>query len=318
MPSYTRLKGIVDINEVTFSDMVEDNLIDFFNWGMLCIGGFGSVQVGSSGEASRLAPVKHPDYLDGQVWQGFRQDWVWETGIEYSIQPIPVTGVWVNGTFYSGNTTGVYKHHVNYPLGQIVFDTPIAYTGGTTVETSYSYRLYTFQSSDSEWFRAVMFQSFRVDDSQFLQFGSGVWNVLAQDRVQLPAVVVEVVPRRQVSGFELGGTSTVQQDILFHIFSETPWHRKKMIDVITFQKDKTIPLYDENKVAAADRYPLDYGGSIASGALTFPDMVKPTGQGGFYWRGGTFLQVGSQETISTPPLYQAVVRTTFEVNLLIV
>lgn len=323
MPSYTRLKGVTDIAQSTLCDQLESNIIQFFNWGMLCIGGFGNVVIGSAsgaygGDMSRLRSVSDPNYINGQVWEGFRQDWVWESGIEYPIQPIQVSGVYVNNVFYPIDSTGVYSHHVNYPLGRVTFDNPLPTDGSVTVQANYSYRLFTFQSSDQNWFRQVMFESFRVDKSDFLQFGSGVWNVLAQDRVQLPAVVIDVIPRRSMYGYELGGTVQVHQDILFHMFSENPYDRKSMLDYITYQKDKTIPLFDKNLVAAANAYPLDYNGSIASGAMCFPDLVKPTGQGGFFWRGGTFVNMNSQETISTPPLYQAVVRCTFEVNLLIV
>jgi hypothetical protein len=319
MPSYTRLKGINDISESTLCDQLESNLMTFFNWGMLCIGAFGSVDLGASGvyggDMSRLRAVTDPNYQNGQVWEAFRQDWVWESGVEYPIQPTQVSGVYVNGAFQPLGATGVYSHHVNYPFGRVVFDNPIPVTA--LVQAEYSYRLYSFQSADATWFRQVMFESFRVDDSQFLQYGSGVFNVLAQDRVQLPAVVVEVVPRRQMFGYELGGTQTVHQDILFHIFSENPFDRKTMMDIISYQKDKTIPLFDKNKMTQANAFPIDYNGSITPDAKCFPDLVKPSGQGGFFWRGGTFLQMGTQETISAPPLYQAVVRSTFEINLLL-
>jgi hypothetical protein len=323
MPSYTRLKGVTDVSQSTLCDQLESNIIEFFNWGMLCIGGFNNVQIGAAsgaygGDMSRLRPVSDPNYINGQVWEGFRQDWVWQSGIEYVVQPIPVSGVYINSVFYPLNTTGVYSHHINYPLGRVTFDNPLPTDGSAVVQANYSYRLYTFQTSDQNWFRQVMFESFRVDKSDFLQFGSGVWNVLAQDRVQLPAVVVDVIPRRSMYGYELGGTVQVHQDILFHIFTENPYDRKSMLDYITYQKDKTIPLFDKNLMSAANAFPLDYNGSIASGAMCFPDLVKPTGQGGFFWRGGAFVNMNSQETISTPPLYQAVIRCTFEVNLLIV
>jgi hypothetical protein len=322
MPTYSRLKGISDISESTLSDQLQSNMIEFFNWGMLCIGAFGNVQANASGvypynaDMSRLVPINDRNYLTGQVWQGGRQDWVWESGVEYPIQPIQVSGVWINNVFYNINTTGTYAHTVDYPQGRIIFDNPLNLTDD--VHTSFAYRLYTFQSDDKQWFKQVMFNSLRVDDPQFIQFGSGVWDVLAINRVQLPAVVVEIVPRRQMFGFELGGTTTIHQDILFHIFTENPYDRKTITDIISYQKDKTLPLFDKNLIAKANAFPLTSNGSIASGAKCFPDLVKPTGQGGYYWKYGTFMQMGIQDSISNPPLYQAVVRSTFEVNLLLV
>jgi hypothetical protein len=320
MASFTRLKGITDIDDVTLCEQLETNMIEFFNWGLLGVGGFGNVRLNlgtaTGGDMSRLRPVSDPYYVDGQVWEGFRQDWVWESGVEYSVQPIQISGVYINNTFYPGNTTGTYAHHVDYPHGRIVFNNPLPYQT-SIIQAEYSYRLYSFQSADQPWFRKIMFESFRIDDSQFLQFGSGVWNILAESRVQLPVVVVEAVPRRQMYGYELGGTTQIHQDVLFHIFSETPYHRKTMMDVVSYQKDKTIPLFDKNLMATNNAWPLAWNGSIAPGAKCFPDLITPTGQGGFYWRGLTFVQMGIQETISTPPLYQAVVRATVEVNLLL-
>lgn len=319
MASNITLKGISDIGQSTLCDQLESNLIEFFNWGLLCIGGFGNAAIGNSGafggDTSRLRPVSDPAYVDGQVWEGFRQDWVWESGISYPIQPIQISGVYVNNQFYPLSTTGIYSHHINYPLGRVTFDNPLPIT--SVVQANYSYRLYTIQSSDQQWFRQVMFESFRVDNSDFLQYGSGVWNVLAQQRVQLPAVIVDVVPRRNMFGYELGGTTTIHQDILFHIFSETPSDRKTAMDIISYQKDKTIPLFDKNLMVAQNAFPLDYTGGLASGARSYPDLVKPTGWGGFYWNYATFQQMGMQESISMPPLYQAVVRATMEINLLL-
>jgi hypothetical protein len=320
MPTYTRLKGIQNINDSTLCDQLESNLIEFFNWGLLCIGGFANAATGVvgvvGGDVSRLRPVIDPGYTDGQVWEGFRQNWVWESGIEYPVQPVQVSGVYVNGMFYPSNSVGQYAHHVNYPWGRIVFDTALPLT--SVVQANYSYRLFTIQSSDQQWFRQVMFESFRVDNSDFLQYGSGVWNVLAENRVQLPAIIVDVIPRRNIFGYELGGTSTIQQDVLFHIFTEDPSNRKLLMDIISYQKDKTIPLFDKNAMAAQNRFPLDYNGAIAPGALTYPALVQPIGQGGFYWNHGTtFLNMGMQETISMPPLYQAVVRATMEINMLL-
>jgi hypothetical protein len=69
MPSYTRLKGINDISESTLCDQLESNLMTFFNWGMLCIGAFGSVDLGASGvyggDMSRLRAVTDPNYQNG-------------------------------------------------------------------------------------------------------------------------------------------------------------------------------------------------------------------------------------------------------------
>ncbi len=159
-----------------------------------------------------------------------------------------------------------------------------------------------------------MFNSYRVDDPQFTQFGSGVWAVLSQNRIQLPAVIVETVPRRTFTPMQLGGGQWVKTDVLFHILAETTWDRDKLMDIISFQKEKTLLSFDKNAMTDANRFPLDYQGSIASGAMVYPDLVKMSGDGGFYWKKIFVKDMLTQESSSLPPLFRAVVRGTFEID----
>lgn len=314
MPTYTKLKGITDISESTLCDQLETNLIEFFNWGMLGIGAFFNVV--TDFDESRLRPVKDPSLpstASTRIWEPARNDIVWESGVEYGMQPISISGVYVNGTFYSKATVGPYSHYVDYTNGRVVFNNSIPKDANVRME--YSYRYFHFTSADSKWFRQLMFESFRVDDSQFLQYGSGVWSILSQNRVQLPAVVVETVPRRRFEGYQLGGGHKIHQDILFHIFTENPWDRKTILDIITFQKDKSIRGFDKNLIASADRWMFNEDGALSSNAVTYPQLVAPTGDGGFFWKKILFSDMASQESISLPPLHQAVVRGTFEVIL---
>lgn len=303
-PTYTVLKGISDISEYTLCDQLESNIIEFFNWSLLNIGAFFNSPLSSP--ESRLRSVTHPLYTDGQAWEPFRSDIVWESGISYQIQPIAISGVYINGTFYSKNSVGTYAHHLDYTSGRLIFDSPLP--TNSNVQLEYSHRYFHFTSADSPWFREVMFQSFRVDDSQFTQVGSGAWSVLSENRVQLPSVVVETVPRRTFQGYQLGGGQIVKQDILFHIFTENPWDRKKLLDIISYQKDVTLRSFDKNLVARDDRFAFTETGALSNNALTYPQLIET-----YLWKNILFDNVTSQETISLPPLYQAVVRGTFEV-----
>lgn len=311
MPTYTKLKGINDISESTLCDQLEANLIEFFNWGLLGIGAFFNVTTNLT--ESTLRVTEEPRFAKGKVWEPFRNDIIWESGVEYSFQPISISGVYVNNVFYPSSTTGAYSHYVDYNRGRVIFNTAIS--PSSTVKLEYSYRYFHFTNADVNWFRQVMFESFRIDNNQFFQYGSGVWNVLGENRVQLPAVVVEAVPRRSFQGYQLGGGQEVKQDILFHIFTENPWDRKTILDIISYQNEKTIKGFDKNLVAANNKFVFNDNGSLASGALTYPQIVAPTGEGGCFWKNITFAGVTTQETISMPPLYQAVVRGTFEVIL---
>jgi hypothetical protein len=304
MATYTKLKGVTDIGDSLLNDQLESNLIAFFDWGLINVGAFFNTVLAD--DKSRLRPIDDPRYVAGTMWEPYRNNIVWETGIEYKQQPIRISGVYVNNAFYPTSTTGVYSHYFDYEQGRLVFNNPVS--TNSVVKMEYTARYFNFTTADAPWFRQVMFNSFRVDDNQFLQFGSGVWSVLGQNRVQLPAVVVECVPKRTFEGYQIGGGQIIKQDILYHIFTENPWDRKTVLDIISYQNMKTIHSFDNNLLAEQNKFPFDDNGALVSGALTYPEMV-----GTYYWKTIFFNGMSSQESISAPPLYQAVVRSTCEI-----
>lgn len=307
----TYLKGIRDISESTLCDQLEANLIEYFNWGLLGIGAFFNVRI--TDDESQLRITEDPLFVKGRVWEPFRNDIVWESGVLYGLQPIGISGVYVNGTFRPTSSSGTYAHYVDYARGRVVFNT--ALPANSEVKMEYTYRYFHWTSADVPWFRQLMFDSLRVDNNQFLQYGSGAYAILGQNRVQLPAVVVEVIPRRVMEGYQIGGGQKVKQDILFHIFTENPWDRKTLLDVITYQNNETIYTFDKNLIAQQERFAFTETGALASGALTYPRLIAPTGEGGFYWKKLTFEKISTQESINMPPLFQGVVRGTFEIVL---
>ncbi len=113
---------------------------------------------------------------------------------------------------------------------------------------------------------------------------------------------------------ELGGGQWVRQDVLFHILAETTWDRDKLFDIITYQKDRTILAFDKNAMVTADKFPLDYQGSLVSGAMMYPDLIKLPSDGGFFWKKMFVKDMQSQDSPSIPPLYRAAVRGTFEID----
>lgn len=315
MADFTSLKGFANYGESLTSDILGLSLISFFQWGLLGKGAFTNINLPSSGayggQASVLRLANDPRYNAGQVWEGFRQDWVWETGVEYAYQPINFSGVWVNGAYQPLNGTGTFAHTVNYPLGRVIFQTPIP--ASSVVQAEYSYRNVHISPADTAWFQAIQFNSFRIDDSQFLQQGSGAWNVLAENRVQLPAIVVEPLTHiRRLEGYELGSMTRIHhQDVVFSIFAETTSDRNKLHDIIINQWPKRIYGIDKNRLLADDKFPLDYNGNRVSGALMYPSLVAETGIGGYRWGLIEFERMHSDEGERTPRLMSSYVRTTF-------
>ena len=84
------------------------------------------------------------------------------------------------------------------------------------------------------------------------------------------------------------------------------------MDILSVQQDKSIYLFDTNKVAEDQKYPLDYRGMLASGnPLMYPNLVAASG---YRWRECRFSNsVLSEVESPSPNLHEAVVRTTFEV-----
>ncbi len=304
----TQFKSVDSIGKRFLMNELETNLKMFLDWSFLQIGGFYNVSIPTSGQYggdfSTLRPVQDKQFTDGQVWEGARKEWVWESDLDYSIQPNAVTGVVVNGV---ASASGYY---VNHPLGRIVFTTPISTS--STVKTSYAYRgIQVYKSDDAAWFRQLQYSSYRPDDTtQFQQIGKGEWNIGGQQRVQLPAIIIECVPRAFSTPFELGnGLLQVRnQDVIFHIVAENGFDRNQLTDILGLQQDLNMILYDTDDVIASGDYPLNYQGSLTAADWTYPDLVTLHPWEKARWRSVVTSEVESP----SPLLYEASVRVTFE------
>jgi len=310
---YTKLnKHVTQIGKTLLTSQLESNLKTYFDWGLLGVGSFSNVSIPTSGAYGgtfdKLRLVDDPSYTLGQVWEGPRKDWVWETGVDYDTQPNVLTGVYVNGTFY-GTGDATYGHHYNYPLGRVVFDNAV--TENSTVQVDYAYRnVQVYIADQAPWWDELQYDSFRVDDPTLYDVGSGNWQILANNRVQLPAVVIEAVPRRTLQPYELGTVGNwVYQDVLFHILSESRWWRNQLIDVISLEKDRTIWLYDNNTVASATGYPLDYRGMRSSQAIMYPELVESYR----YKMARYYNMVVTEMSSPNSRFHRGTVRATFEV-----
>ena len=321
---HTKLKGITHVGNSQFTTILENNLKAFVDWGLLGIGAWFDVTIPTSGAYGgsfhKLRLVDDPSYTAGQVWETPRKDIVWESGVSYQsatgVQPIQISGVFVGGIAKEniyGTGDATYGHYVDYPLGRVVFDSAISTS--SDVYMNYSYRwVQTYIADKAPWWQELQYRSFRVDGSHISQTGSGDWSIGGQHRVQLPAVVIEAVPRRYAEGFELGNANLrTFQDILFHIVAESKWQRNQLVDILSGQQDKAIYLFDTNKVAASGAYPLDYRGARVDDPLMYPDLVVSSPDG-YRWRKCWIGKSTLSEVESFhPSLHEAIVRTTFEV-----
>ena len=74
-------------------------------------------------------------------------------------------------------------------------------------------------------------------------------------------------------GYQLGGGQFIDTDVLFHCLAEDEFTRNKLVDIVSLQNDKSIILFDSNKISNSGDFPLDYRGVPVSGALRYPDLI---------------------------------------------
>jgi hypothetical protein len=293
---------------------LETNLKMWLDWCFLGIGAWVDIDVDQTGihggGFSALKPViDEPGLIDGQIWQGFRKDWVWETGVDFnSYSPNNVTGVRVDGVWQSSG------YYVNYENGWIVFDTAV--DTGSTVNTSYAHRAVQILRADTApWWREIQFDTFDTSDAHFTQTNFyGDWSIGSYDRVQLPTVIVEAVPQAYSRGYELGNNSILRyQSILFHVLSDSRNDRNKLVDILLNQVDETVYLFNVDDIVASGDLPLDYRGAL-TGTKMYPDLIDESENGGYRWFKARFMNTEANEIITkNPKLYTGTVKTTMEI-----
>ena len=69
-------------------------------------------------------------------------------------------------------------------------------------QVNHSYKQFHVANIDHPYFRELMFNSFRSDDPTFGYAASGQWNINPENRVQLPAIFVEVMGARKYNGYQ--------------------------------------------------------------------------------------------------------------------
>jgi len=110
------------------------------------------------------------------------------------------------------------------------------------------------------------------------------------DLIQLPAVILEGPISRTKNGYELGNNlHWTYTDVIFHVIGEDDTSVNRISDILDRQMDKTILMFDMNRMTIENRFPLDYRGSKNDDALTYPSLVAATGDGGYRYNTGTLL-----------------------------
>jgi hypothetical protein len=308
----TTFKNVNNIGQDLLLNILESNLKTYLDWAFLDIGAWFDASIGVSGiygtnQHSKLMLVVDPAYDEGQVWQGIRKDWVWETGVVFSSgSPINISGVYIDNNF---NPYSSGDFIVDYPLGRIVFDTAI--DEDSEVKVNYSYRyVQVYRGSDSPWFNVLQFSTYETNNLDISRTEDGDWSIGGQHRIQMPAIVIESLAKSRSRPYEIGNNNLIiEQDIAFHILAENKNDRNKLLDIIRLQQDSVIVLYNTNTIAQNDLYPLDYNGDRKNNALMYPDMVNQYG-----WRKCWIKNINLFEIESVhPSLFMGMARATTEI-----
>lgn len=313
MPEYTSLQipGVAGDSQLT--DQLRTNICVFLDWALLGLGFYINVTTGTyypfsnSISPSQLRLSDDNRYPAGQVWDSFKTNFIWESNIEFTSQPINISGIYVNNNFFPLNSPIGYN--INYPLGRVIFNNPISIT--SQVKLEYSYKYYNIYPDTVQWFKELTAGTWRIDDSQFNSYGSGIWSTMPETRSQLPAVVVEISSNTKHTPLGLGGGQWIWKDVLIHVFSEVPSDRDNLIDILSYQCDKRMFLFDKNMISKSGVFPLN-----AYGYLTNPSSIYPYLVNNYVWRDFYIEDVAVQKTDNSPQsIYYGVARWTCKVNM---
>ncbi len=312
---HTRLARLSNAQDSTLSNILLDNFIALYDWGFLDRGQFYNIEIPESGiyggDKHKLRLAEDPNYLDGQVWEGYRQNWVWESGISATTeQPISISGVFVDNTFYAtGNVTKPF--YIDYPNGRVVFDTAI--TSTSTVQLEYSHKwVQVVPAQGVPWFRQIQQRSFR-NEEDFQVSSSGGWVQLGQTRIQLPAVAIEVIPAISMHGYQLGGGQWINSDMVFYVISENHWECTNLMDSILYQNDRTVHLFNPTAVAISGVLPYNYRNELNENAIPsglYPNMIDDF----YYNRCWISESRGSEISQLSPDLYVGSTRCSTQVK----
>jgi len=305
----TTFHNVSSITNKNCISLLEDNVKSFLDWSFLHIGGFVNVNIPTSGVGGgsyHILKSAEDPILKDKVWQSPRKDWVYESGIVYeSGSPVSFSGLFLNNTFLPAPTgSGSYGYNVNYPLGQIVFNNSVS--PKSTVTASYSYRyVQVYKSSDNFWWKEVQKETYNPSN-----FNKQDYSITSVHRVQLPAIIVELIPRTTQIPHQLGTVDNIIiQDVFLHIYAENANQRNVLADILLHQKDKTVYLYDVNDVIKNNRYSLNKFGNINPNGYNYPNIIQNFPS---YWCTIKDSTIGELNSLSSS-LYNGIVRWSIEI-----
>lgn len=275
------LIGIENAQDATLSNLLIDNFINFYDWGFLDKGGYVNIQSPASGmyggSKHLLKPVDDPGYSSNQVWQTYRKNLVWETGLNRTTQPNSISGIYKGNQFlpFAYNPTSGYYvgsgYRIDFPNGRVIFNSAIPAT--SVVSMNYSHKWLSVDRAEGvPFFRQIQQRSFRLDENFFT--GSGDWVQIGRTRVQLPALFIELPTQIKYEPYQLGGGQLANTDILAYVLAENSASCIDILNIISYQNDRDIRLYDINSVYKSGDFAINYRGDLVNNSKNYPTMIN--------------------------------------------
>lgn len=247
------LKNVCNVRTMGISEKVEINLISFFDYGLVDVGGYFNVALNQTGDYSNnLSSLTKVNDLRGFTYWAGPKNWVYESGADNSGVYIPE--VYVNNSLYS---SGV----IHYKEGYIT-NIP---SNATSVKAKYSYKWATVVSAKRQLTGDYGVTTIYNAPSLLTVARSG----LTETTYSLPIVSIEVPNVSKVRPYGFGNTAMEPNfyyyDIKVRVFGEYQADVLRLSDIISKQRSYTVNTFDPEVVKSSGDYPLNANGSLNSG-----------------------------------------------------
>jgi len=307
------------LNSYNISNTIESNLKFYYDMHMLKLGGWTDVNLLDNDiynkDNSRLNLVNDPNYTLGQVWETPRKKIVWEKNINF----LDNLGNVINPLYPSEPTINGHKaieweanYYIDYENGRVIFDKSFA--KNSIVKMSYSYKyVQIYKCHDLSWWQEFQMNLYKFDTNNFTQIDKSNWSLFSQNKIQLPAIIIETYPQGTCKNVSLGtNTKNVRREIFFHIYAENKLDRDNIMDIISLETDRQIWLFDINKMNRNKISIFDHKNEIIND-LNYNDLIESST---YRWK-QSFLENGIGVNINqiTPTLHQAVVKKIINIML---
>ena len=254
------LKGFNSVHDPTVSNEILDSLVEFFDWGLLQKGNYFNVELGETdrqgNDLSRLSVSKSRSFTQGSAWDAINPNWVWQSGVEHSPQPLIPDGIYLDDNFLPLDSL-TNPYYIDYYNGRVVFESPIP--SSSKVQVVHSYKWINVDYANSI---GTMKSILEQEDT-----------LPPELTVKLPLISIEVVNRNKMTGYELGGGQWIDTMVLFYCIARNEPIKNRMVDIVSYQNDKSIFTFNSMKIAQNGDFPLDQNGTPKDDALNFKELV---------------------------------------------